>query len=725
MSHMMPFKSKSKLIIGNTSIAVAIGVSSLVVSAPVFAQDARSRVLEEIVVTAQRRTESMQDVPISMQAFSDDRLQSSGITTFESLTMVVPGFNSGRTAGGNATYLRGIGASDSSAGQESPVATYVDGVYRQSLWSNNMSLKNVDRVEVLKGPQGTLFGRNATGGLVHIITKDPVPETSGELSFKVGNYDTYEVSGYGSTEIASGLSADFTAYIRRQEEGYGKNLITGGDSDFRDESTFRTKWLYSQNEKTEVRVSLDYSEVEDAKGLNRNVLKNTTASNGIVAHGDYHDVEHDVDAEVKTRTYGASMQVDHQFNHFDLVSITAYRDDDTSFMFDNDGGPLPINVADITYYNELFTQEFRIASNSDKNYNWMMGVFYMQGKAEADLAVLVGPTRLQVARIESEMDLDSYSAFVEYSHQIGKNGRLTLGARYTMDERRVSGAVNGAVVPDQKDDWGDPTWRIVYDHHITENAMVFASYNRGFKSGNFNVLPPVTPSYDPETIDAFEVGTKASFNDGRVQFNASAFYYDYKDIHARMTSQFTTTVQNAASAEIKGLEVELAAMLTDRLSINVGSAWVDSEYESFPDAEVYVPAVPGQPCPSGVIPVGGNCATSMDVSGNQMARSPEFTATLGATLDIPVRVGTLIASTHIYYNSGYPWDASNRIEEDSYRLVNASLAWRSSDDRWGIRLSGENITDTDYAVYGGSVDTMDYFSAGSPRTYSITIDTRF
>ena len=695
---------------------------------PALAQNA-DPVLEEIIVTAQKREERLQDVPVVVQAFDERALATAGILDVEQLPSLVPGLVVGRAAAGSGVYMRGIGSFNSAAGQEPPVATYVDGVYRQGMWATNMALKNIERVEVIKGPQGTLFGRNATGGLIHVITKDPSAETAGSLSLSAGNYDTYEGAFYGTTGITDNFAADLSLFVRDQGKGFGENTLSGKAASYRDEISARTKWQYSAD-KTKVTLALDYTEVEDPRGLNRNLQPGTVGQNGGLPHGDFHDVQHNVDTEVETDSKGVSLQVDHNFGGIELVSISSYREDRTDFYFDNDIGPIPILVADIFYYTDLFTQELRLSSTGDSGGQWMAGVFYLQSRAGNELNVLASPALVNVAALDGKVDTKSYSAFGEYRFPIGERGQLIAGVRYTLDERETSGHVNAGAIrlPDQEEDWSEPTWRLVYDFKPTENVMLFVSYNRGFKSGNFNITPANTPAYNPEIIDAYEAGVKSLLLNGRLKLNTSLFYYEYDDLQLLVVRDLFTETLNATGSEIRGLDVELELAATENLRLHASASWMDSGYTSYPNAADFVPPGVGQRCPgvtTGPIPLGGNCGVVTDVSGNQMVRAPDFTANIGGSYIFPTDFGYITATARLAYNEGFPWDPSGRVEEDSYTLLNMSVSWDAPDGRWGARVQGENLTDTEYSLYGGALGPGDYYSAANPRTYSVTIEYNF
>lgn len=686
----------------------------------------RNTSIGDIVVTAQRRSENLQDVPITIQAFNAAMLEKAGIGQADDLPLIIPGMTFGRSAGATVPFIRGIGSVDATAGQESPVTTYVDGVYMQSLYSNNLALKNIERIEVLKGPQGTLFGRNATGGLVHIITKEPSSDPGGEFQFNVGNYETYEVSTYATTGIAENLAVDFAGYARRQEKGYGKNLVTGHDVNYNNETLARVKLKYS-GENTSVTLSADYARILDTRGLNRSLTPGARGVDGDLRNGGFYDVEHNVDFSRKTRAYGGSLQVDHEFGDIDLIYIGAFRRDRSALIFDNDVTKLARAAARISYFTRTISQEVRLASSGGNAIDWIVGAYYLDAKAGPVVNVLSG-TLATLARIQGQVDTKSYSAFGEVAFKLFGNGRLTLGGRYTYDKRQTSGKVNNAVLPEQHDIWKEPTWRIVYDHHLTNDIMAYASYNRGFKSGNFNLIPANQPSYKPEILDAFEIGTKITGLDGRMRLNLSGFFYKYSDLQVRAVQALSTFTVNAASAKIKGLEGDLTLTLIDGVTLNASAAYVHSRYSSFKNAPDYVPAIPGQRCPgvtAGALPLGGNCLVSVDASGKPLIRSPDFSGNVGVTWVAPVGGGELTTSARLSYRDGFSWDPSGRVPEGANTMVNGSIAYDSADKSWGVGIKGENILGSKYQIYGGSVDVADYYSAGAPATYSVFVNFRF
>jgi len=681
-----------------------------------------------IFVTAQKRSENLQDVPISVQAFDLQSLEDSGIQRLADVPALVPSMSfTTNGAGGSAIFIRGIGAIDVTAGQEAPVAIYVDGVYRPSLFGNNLGLRNVERVEILKGPQGTLFGRNATGGLVNVVTRRPSHEPAGEVSFSVGNYETYEVSAYGTAGITENLAFDVTGYLRRQEEGYGVNLITGNDANYRNESTIASKIEYDGGS-TVITASADYSLINAPQGNNREVYPGSISSGGSVFNGNFYDVQHTVDYHAETEVFGGYVQLEQEIGSLDLVSITGYRVAEPFFYFDNDLNPAPFQAVGANYYDRQFTEEIRLSGRSGF-LTWMVGAFYLQTTAGLNLKIFAGPSRILAADFDSEVKTKSYSIFADAVFQLSPRDSITAGLRYTVDTRRVTGAIGNVPTPLSGDEttWREPTWRVVYKRDFTEDIMAYVSYNRGFKSGNYNLIPLTTAPYNPEIVDGYEIGAKFDLFDRRVRLNVAGFYYDYQNMQVRTVQRLSTVVFNAASSEIKGFEAELAIQPTRSLSLSASAAYVDGEYTSFPNAPFFFPVVPGELCPgvtAGTPPIGGNCQTTIDASGTQLIRAPKFSANFGGAFTIPTSVGEVTLTGRVSYRSSFPWDPAGRIREDPNVLVNLGAEWESSDERVSIRVDAENITGSHYAISGGTFPDADSFSAGTPTLYRATVTFR-
>lgn len=710
--------------------------------------------LEEVVVTAQRRAESAQDVPVAISVLTADSITEAGVTNTEDLQIVTPGLNVGRQLAGAVPFIRGVGSQTTSAGQDSAVSTYVDDVYYSSSLGSILTLSNIERIEVLKGPQGTLFGRNATGGLMHIVTKDPSQEFSANAEFAYGNYDTLGVTAYMTGGITDNVAADLSVYVNEQGEGYGVNTVTGNDVNQTDEYIIRNKWLIAAGDDTEIKLSFDVSNTETSMGVAQRQAPGSLGADGAAIFGgcaasgaplevcaplaassatqftgDYQNINSSVDPTAEIDQWGASMHLTHSFGDIDLTSITAYRETDAAQFIAQDATSLP-NFVDVLLdqFTDTFTQEFRLSSSTD-NMSWIVGAYILDEEAGYSPTRITGAALAPLDTLADDVAMDtfSWSLFGQLDYYLTEATTLTAGIRYTTDEREVSGTTFGAVggftalSVDYSDSetFDEPTWRLALSHDFSDATMGYVSYNRGFKSGlfNLNVLDPINglgPAIEPERLDAYEAGLKAEFLDGRVRLNAAAFSYGYENLQITLSSTGGATIINAAEASMFGGEIELLAAVTESLTLNVGVSLLDTEYDDFPLGPVSTPTG-----------FGGNIVIDGDLTGNEVPRSPESTFSIGAVHTTDTSVGSFTSSVNYYYNDGFYWESDNRTEQESYSLLNAQVTWNSRDDKYYLRVFGNNLTDEEYGTFGISSDLGDFLSAAPPRTYGVKVGVNF
>lgn len=681
--------------------------------------------IEEILVTATKRSENVQTVPISVTAMSADDLERVGTESTSELLQQVPGLVTTHGTGNLNLFIRGVGSTDGTAGQEPSTSTYIDGVYVPASYGADFSLLNIERVEVLKGPQGTLFGRNATGGLVQVITKAPTQDTqlSGTLSY--GNFDSTEAKLYATTGIARNLAADISAFYHKRREGFGNNSTTGAETNEKDELYLRSKWLYTPSENTSVTLMGSYLDAKRDDGVGLHYLPGSLGIDGVTTYtGKYQDVSGNVNPYGKYDAYSTAAHIEHSFELFSLKSISAYQRLKVKLRSDNDATPSPIVDVDIDEQSyRTFTQELQLISDPSSALKWIVGAFYMHDKSG-----FAGPLGLGIfgsgvgggVSIANSITTDTYSAFGEATIPVAQATHLTLGVRYTKDKRELSGRtdiidpatrdvlLSIPVEPSRHKSYEKPTWRAILDHQLSDDVMVYGSYSRGFKSGNFNTVAAGDEPFDPEILDAYEAGVKTELLDRRLRLNAALFYYQYDDLQVGIAVGPTVKTLNAADSDVAGAELETRLHVSQYLSFDAGIAYLDTEMKGFVNAPCYTPN-----------PAGGNTLQACDGSGNRLPRAPKYTVTFSPTLSVPVDIGTLSATVGYYYNDGFKWDAGNSITEDSFAIVNANVGWTSADERWDVRLVGRNLSNTHYSAYSVPQTNGFQYSAAPPRTYGI------
>ena len=732
--------------------AVTALIAALLTTTPVMAEErTNDHVLEEIVVTAKKRAQNLQDVPIAITALSSEALNNAGIKTTEDLTVAVPGLNISRQLSTVAPILRGVGNYSVSPGFEGAVAVYVDEVYIPSMHASMFSLANVDRVEVLRGPQGTLFGRNATGGLIHVVSKTPSAEATGSASISYASQDTVEAKLYAAGGLSDGVSADIGVFFREQGEGFGTNLNTGNDALYRDEFAAKSK-IFFDFDRSELSISADYVESESDFGVQRRPAAGTSTLFGTPPSPDFFDVNLNDDHYADSEQWGISAKYTQEFDGFEAVALVSQRELDVGLSTDQAEDPIPFISADLTIEGESRTAELRFQSSGDGGLEWVVGGYYFESEDAvtpvhlSGLGIIGATARAPGGPFAAfartgVQETTSVALFGEIAWSLDDRTSLSLGARYTeedkdFDQQTIITAGPGSPLglgtsfpaPAYQDSksFTEPSWRISLDRALGDegNHLVYASISHGFKSGLYNTFEegPNAGPVDPEILDAYEIGFKSEFANRRVRLNGAAFFYDYQDLQLTTQIAGVSVIRNAAEAESMGLELELLAALTDELELNLAAAFVDTEFKSFSSAEITTPNPTRAPCPTSP-PGFPNCSTFGEASGNQLPRAPELELSAGLTYHGTTSLGDLLVALNVYHNDGSYQDFANRVEIDSYTLVNLNAALTfGEDDRYTVRFFGQNLGDEEYFSYFTATAFGDLGAAAPGREFGVAIE---
>ena len=716
-----------------SAFAVAGGARAQAVAAPTAPVDAPdspsaaqngSGGLADIVVTAQRRSERLQSVPVAVTALSGEALANKGLASTQDIAAATPGLTFTQVAGSASPRIRGIGTTNAFGGNENSVATYVDGVYYASSNSTILTLANVEQVAVLKGPQGTLFGRNATGGLIQITTRDPKQELGGQASATFGNKDTVAGSLYVTGGLAEDLAADLAVNYSNQMDGFGRNLATGEEVNKSRDFSIRSKLKWDAGDSTTFKLSADYATL-DAAGPARRPMDGTLPVSGVPFTGGKFDINSNVQPLYANKQAGASLNGVHHFGTFDLVSITAYRYARTHVRLDADGLQAALVSPNSIYKDTQFSQELQLVSTGSGPFKWTAGAFYFWYKGGYEKGVFSLPTQTQ--SFQSYQRTRSVSVYGQASYKFAPRTTVTLGLRYSDETQRqnasssiLANATGVITTPPPifgKSSVGKPTWRVAIDHQLTPDTLVYASYNRGFKSGGFNTstFTPAPLPFDPESLDAYEAGIKSDLFGRRLRVNASAFYYDYNNIQLSSYVDGTLRITNAAKAKIYGFDADIVARPFDALTLTLGASYIHDRLGDYPNAQVSTPR-----------PTGGNIVTSGSATGNRLPMTPDWTLDAGADYVIPVGDGRVTASAHYFHSDGWAAEADNRIRQKPYDLVNASLRWDVQGDRGvSMTLWGKNLTNELYAVTLQTQTFADIFVPAMGRTYGVTLSYKY
>jgi len=705
-----------------TAVATALAV---LVPIAAFGDDQ----IEEITVTATRRSESAQNVPITISALTASDLQSAGLNSTTDLGEQTPGLVMNQQAGALTPFIRGVGSLDGSAGAENSVSTYIDGVYISAPYGDIFAFNNIERVEVLMGPQGTLFGRNATGGVVQVISKDPTADANAYGTLSYGNFATSKETFYGTIGVAPHLAADIAVVNINQGEGYGHNITTGADVNQTRQTEVRSKWLYTPSDDTKITAWFSYSDFRTSEGDSKQFLPGVIGPDGVTTYtGNWQNATGDINPEIEGVGNIEALQIDHDFGPVSIKSISAYQHLNIIQNFDNDLTSLPIidvNINDQEY--RTITQELHLLSNKDSTIKWILGGFFMH-----DVSGYGSPIGLGLfgsdfggggVGFNDLIRTTSYAGFGEATLPIVSDStHLTVGARYTKDERVLDSTTltlsdittqtvldRTPLTPAPHADFSKPTFRGLLDHRFNDQIMVYGGYSRGFKSGNFNNVSPTDPPYKPEVLDSIEVGAKTDLLDRHLRVDVSAFHYKYQDIQVGVSDGPTIITTNAAAATIKGVDLNTRAVVNEYFDVNFGAEYLNAKVNTFDNAPILYPN------PNGI----GDYQVVGSASGNTLPSAPKYTLNVTPSASVPVPGGKLKASTALYYNDGFFWDFTNTRKQGAYALLNASLGWEAESDKWGIRLFGSNLTNREYANFLVAQLPGDAFNAAPPRTFGI------
>ena len=722
-------------------------LSQDVAAVPGSAGPPESGQIEEIIVTAQRRSENLQDVPVAVTALNADALQSAGVGGVAQLPQLVPGFTFNTQSGGwGQPRIRGVGIAASAPGVENSVATYIDGVYYSAAASALFDLHDVAQVAVLKGPQGTLFGRNATGGLVQVTTKDPGRDLVVDLDATIGSKKTVAGNAYISGGLSDSLSGSISFNLDNQHEGFGRNIPTGEYVQTHRAHAARGKLLFQPDDVTRFTLSADYS-WRRSSDFAMHVL-GLEPFTGVPSPGGPYDTDLNVLPLSRTRAWGVTFNAQHDFDGVRLVGISGYRRSRFSATYDGDQSPVDQGRRFFSVRDSQFSQELQILSTGDRALSWQMGLYYLwtQGGYDPFVSTTYDVLTHAVVRSTSELSddsLNSYSAYGQATYKLGDSTNFTAGLRYTIDHRSHDNSIANLVAPGVTVGVADSkkfeklTWRLALDHHFTDDILGYLSYNRGFKSGTFDPADTHAIVIQPEVLDAYQAGVKSMFWDRRLRFNIEAYYYDYSNYQ---NTQFVNGLQRiySADARIYGLDFDFVAKLTPALTVNGGLSYIHARYRSFPGAYRTIPN-PGLPCIGtintancggnsfgfGTVPGTFGPLIGADATGNRLQRTPDLTFNIGGDYLISSAIGDFTLSANYFYNDGYFTEPENRLREPKYGVVNGSLTWLSASRQFEVRLWGKNLTNKTYSYQINAITVGDARIAAPGRTFGVTAAVHF
>ena len=742
--------------------AIALIATSGLLAAP---QDARAQgadaKIEEIIVTSRRRSESIRDVPIAVSAFSGQELEDVGAVDITTLTNYTPNVHLEVSRATNTTltaYIRGVGQQDPVSGYEGGVGIYLDDVYLARPQGTVFDIYDVERIEVLRGPQGTLYGRNTIGGAVRYVTRRLAETPEFEAKLNVGTYSQADLILTGSMPVSDTFRVGGTV-ATFNHDGWGDNLYTGEQNADKEIMAYRLSMEWEPNEDWFIRLYGDYSSDTSTPRQGHRLLPSLTGDPVLddvwdtrAGASTYPSSTGGLDPEVQQG--GVALQAEWQLTDTLAVkSITAHREDLTHGLIDFDN--LPINEFDapVIYDNDQFSQEFQFTLTNDR-WNGVFGLYYLDANSETAFDVVFGLSGA-TSFTYGFYNTKAWAGFFDLTYDLNDQWSLSVGGRYTEDERTatviretflglgspffgnddaISITAPTEFVPrfdgNRTDDKFTPRVSLAYKPNDMHNLYI--SYSEGFKGGSFDPrgaynIPAIREGFEPETVEQIELGAKSLWADGRFSTNIALFTMDYTDVQIPgsilldtdndgVVDGFAGRVTNAGKAEVSGIEIEAMAQFTDSFSATFALGLIDADYTEW----LVAGTDPGTGDP-----------IFIDISDDrEFQNTPDTTASLRLRYDADMGPGRFsILGGASYKGSTYQFEIPNPLtDQDAFTLVDMSILWAANSGRYEFGLHGRNLTDEDYiaASYDfAAVDNSVIGFYGPPRTVTATATFNF
>jgi iron complex outermembrane receptor protein len=746
------------LLLSSSLAGLAVAPALAQEAAPVSAR-ASTTAVDEVVVTARRRDEVLKDVPIAVTAYSQTKLDQLGAQTITTLQQTTPNLTLQSARGSNSTliaFIRGVGQQDPLWGFDPGVGLYVNDVYYARPQAAVLDIFDVHDIEVLRGPQGTLYGRNTIGGAIKYTSGDIGPERHLTVRGEAGTYGEQNLVVTTRMPINDqwGVSAGFGTY---HHQGYGTNLYTGQDNYDKNVTAARATIEFKPTEQVLFRLSGDL--VDD-----RSHAREGHRESSLIPAGDF-DTYAGATQENRVEASGTSFLARWNINDaLTFKSITAYRQGKTDGAIDFDSLPDPLLDIPAQYRDHQFTQELQLVFDGERLHG-VAGVYYLNANAAGAFDTIVKQLipGLPLTVLDSGyVKTKSYAAFADVSYDLTDRLEVSVGGRWTKDEKEghvlrttyiglgspYFGNTSAIFFKSNTDytnqrDFDQFTPKASVSYKLSPELTTYASYGKGFKSGGFDmrgdasVYPATVNGYDPETVDSFELGLKGSLLDHRLNFSGDVFYSKYND--QQITTQYPTAagvgsvVDNVGSSTIKGAEFEGSLRLTDELTANVAVGYTDADFDKY---LAFIVGAPG---------VGGTCAADaptppiatgcfVDVSdARNFQNTPKWTSYFGFTWNHDMgAMGSIAFTPSASYRSHYQMfeTPAPLLDQGSYWLYDASLIWTDAKGVYSVGLYGRNLSNEHYKVGGYSFPGAGYGDSvtsyyGNPRTFTVSLQARF
>jgi len=735
--------------------------------APFTAQAAEEEgfALDEIIVTATLRAKSVQDVPMTVSVLNDSMIEKADIHDASGIAINTPGLAYGEFSPGQALFsMRGVGSADDGAGLDNSVALFLDGVYIGRGAGVNFDMFDLERIEVLKGPQGDLYGRNTIGGAISVVTKKPSDEFLAKVGATAGNEGIFRLQGMVSGPLSESVSAKIVA-SHRSHDGFVRNTLLNKDVNNENQSSVRGQ-VRLQTEESDWLLSADYME-DKREDAGRFPLVNGNFDyvgvSEALGAGTPQTTSSPIEGFTNRKAGGVSLQGDIDFSKGRLTTITSYRFVETDWEmpsvgaplgggYDLDAGVYGLDVVDAIKEDvDTFSEELRWTSDLEGSVNFIGGLFFFKEKTDRPEQWRIDRNSEETGQVilgneysRTENTTTSYAAYGRATWDMTEKWTLTLGGRFSADERDyTASAVNCGLDEATKaaagfpnfapcdgvgsslgiiaevfkvsasDKWTDFSPTASLQFRATDNLMVFGTISTGYKSGGFagsqGIEAVATKPVRPENVTNYEVGFKGDFLDNHMRLNVTAFYMDYTDLQVvrfgpvpeSAFGTFTTT--NLGGAKIKGFEAEMVWQLTENFTVNANYAYLDTETEDL-------------------------VINGVDASGGDMRQAPRNSYNLSADYYVPLGNGNGELNFNVHFShvdeQRMDYLSDNPVIGEK-NLTDARVTWTSDDERYKLALWGKNLFDKDYSAHTYIIGPGSIGVWGAPRTFGVTATLEF
>lgn len=713
--------------------------------------------MEEIVVTATKRETNLQSTPIAVTAIGGEVIREARIQKMEDLGIRVPGLVFNKIQKTTSFFgIRGSYAGNDAPGADLPVGYFVDEIYISGPTESEPNFFDLERIEVLRGPQGTLFGRNVVGGAISVTTRKPSfdPEIATRVSF--GRFNAIDIDAFATGAIVEGKVAGKLAVSTKDSDGYARSSVTGNKLGGDEIRSGRAQLLFTPNEDVEILLGFD-GMIDESGGTPFKLVEYNFAPSLLAPISSDPDVvQTDLDGGYDRDIWGVLLRVDWNTSVGTVTSISSYRDNDSVGIVDVDASSLPTLHSTESDRNKQFSQELRLSGDTDDGrLAYTAGAYYLNMDRHRDEETVwnVDPNLVialpflgagapldQIAHYTQAIKLKSYALFGEASYNLTEKARATVGARYTWDKKdgfsEVAGGPNpivgpGPLSPDGpfplSGSWEAFTPRVILDYQFTDDVFGYASISRGFMGGGFQLggsdsADILSVPFNPEKAWNYEVGIRSEFFENRLRVNLTAFQLDTKDLQLRTLDSFgRPLIGNVGKSRAKGIELEVAARPVPNMDLGLNYGYTDAKYRGdFSKAET-------------------------DLSGNTRERTPKHALTLSAGYSIDVSDSAVLrlrgdithqSKMYLNENNDSPDNLRDLSKVDS--LINASATLELNDGKFAIQVWGKNLTDERYVTHGygwpAFTATLSELLSGAqgfratlnaPRTYGLSLTYKY